>query len=242
MALKRILTTCLLAAVTAGSSFAQNSAEGDVSVVSDPPGAVATLEGEATVSGVTPARFRHNLAGDYRLVIRLHGYETYSTRVNLDPARPMELSVTLAARTQVKAALRSVVIPGWGQHYSGQKTKAAALLLLSAGSAVAYLIADGRFDDKYDVYQTKLQEYDATTNYDDLVRLQPGLAEAQREAYDAENVRRIALGVAAGVWAFNVLDNFLFFPHHPTGFRVKGLTLTPTADFQQVGLTVGTCF
>jgi hypothetical protein len=48
--------------------------------------------------------------------------------------------------------------------------------------------------------------------------------------------------VAVGVWAFNVLDNFLFFPDRPTGVRVKGLALTPTADLQQVGFTLSTSF
>jgi len=242
MALKRILTAFLTVVLTGGAGFAQSMSAGNVSVKSDPPGALASLEGEAVVAGVTPARFQYNLVGDYRLVVKLDGYETYRTHVSLDPSRPSEFIVTLSPRTKLKAALRSTVIPGWGQWYSGQKTKGTALMLLTIGTSVAALIADNRFDDKYDIYETKLAEYDAATSYDELVRLQPGLAEAQRKAYDAENVRRACIGLMAGVWAFNVLDNFLFFPHHPTGFRVKGLTFAPTADFGQVGLTLGTSF
>ncbi len=242
MALKRILATILVAVISSGSVLAQSVAGGDVAITSNPPGALATLEGEATVSGVTPARFRHLLIGDYRLVVRMYGYETYSTRVYLDPTRTMEFSVNLAPKTRVKAALRSMIIPGWGQYYSDQKTKAWTLALLAAGSAAAYLIADSRFDDKFDEYQTRLREYDATSSVDELHRLHPGLMAAQRDAWDAENARRVTIAVNVGVWALNVLDNLIFFPHHPEGFRVKGLTVKPTSDFRQLGLSLATNF
>jgi hypothetical protein len=242
MALKRILAIILISSLVAGASRSQTVPMGDLSVTSIPAGAIATLSGEAVVTGVTPARFRHLLVGEYRLDIRMYGYETHSSRVALDPARPLTISVTLTPKTRLKAALRSMVIPGWGQHYSGRRTKALAFALFSAGSAVAVLIADRNFDDEYGVYQTRLREYDAATTYDEQRHLHPGLIAAQSNAYDAENIRRITMGVAIGVWGLSFLDSFLFFPHKPVGFRIKGLTVAPTADFQQVGLSLVTKF
>lgn len=242
MALKRILATVLIVGLVADASRAQAVPMGDVSVTSTPAGAIVTLSGEAVVTGVTPARFRHLLVGEYRLDVRMYGYETHTSRVALSPARPLTISVTLTPKTRVKAALRSMVIPGWGQRYSGQRTKAFAFALFSAGSAVAVLIADRNFDNDYDIYQTRLREYDAATTYHEQKRLHPGLIAAQNDAYDAENVRRITMGVAIGVWGLNLLDALILFPHKPAGFRIKGLTLAPTANFQQVGLSLVTRF
>lgn len=238
MALKRILATILTISMVAGVGRAQSIASGDVSVTSTPAGAIATLSGESVVTGVTPARFRHLLVGEYRLDVRLSGYETFTTRVALDPARPSEISVTLTPKTRIKAALRSMVIPGWGQHYSARRSRALAFALFSAGSAVAVLIADREFDDEFQIYQNRLHEYDAATTYEEQRRLHPELIAAQNDAYDAENFRRITMGVAIGVWSLNLLDALIFFPHRPEGFRVKGLTVSPTADFQQVGLSL----
>lgn len=242
MALKRILATILILSLVAGMSRAQAVPMGDVSVTSTPTGAIATLSGEAVVTGVTPVRFRHLLVGEYRLDVRMYGYETHTSRVALDPARPLEIAVTLTPKTRFKAALRSMVIPGWGQRYSGQRSKAFAFALFSAGSAVAVLIADRNFDNDYDVYQTRLREYDAATTYEEQKRLHPGLIAAQNDAYDAENVRRITMGVAIGVWGFNLLDALVLFPSRQSGIRIKGLTLAPTANFQQVGLSLVTRF
>ena len=242
MTLKRILATILIISLVAGAGWSQTVPMGDLSVTSTPAGALTTLSGETIVSGVTPARFRHLLVGEYRLDVRMLGYETHSTRVALDPARPLEISVTLTPKTRFKAALRSMVIPGWGQHYSGRKTKALAFAMFSAGSAVAVLIADRTFDDEYDIYQTRLREYDAATTDEEQTRLHPGLITAQNDAYDAENIRRITMGVAIGIWGLNLLDALVLFPNHQSGIRVKGLTLAPTADFQQVGLSLVTRF
>ncbi|MDH3891477.1 MAG: DUF5683 domain-containing protein [candidate division Zixibacteria bacterium] len=242
MALKRILATILIIIIVAGAARSQTVPMGDVSVTSTPTGAIATLSGEAVVSGVTPARFRHLLVGEYRLDVRMFGYETHSTRVALDPARPLEIGVSLTPKSRTKAALRSMVIPGWGQRYSGRPTKAFAFALMSAGSAVAVWLADRSFDDEYEIYQTRLREYDAATTDMEQARLHPGLISAQNDAYDAENLRRITMGVAIGVWGLNLLDAFVLFPDHHAGIRVKGLTLTPTADLNQVGLSLVTKF
>ncbi len=242
MALKRILATILLIPLVAGTIRSQAVSMGDVSVISTPIGATATLSGETVVTGVTPVRFRHLLVGEYRLDVRMYGYESHSARVALDPALPLTIDVTLTPKTRFKAALRSMVIPGWGQRYSGQRSKAFAFAFLTAGSAAAVLIADRRFDDEYDTYQTRLREYDAATTDVEQERLYPGLIAAQNDAYDAENFRRITMGVAIGVWGLNLLDALIFFPHKPDGFRIKGLTVAPTVDFQQVGISLVTRF
>ena len=245
--LKRIFTLFLLLCAAALSApYAQETADGGLIVRSNPEGAEVTVEGDAIVSGVTPTFFQQGLIGQYRVQIKKYGYENYSTRVVLDPSRQMEISIDLSRKTGLKAAVRSLVIPGWGQRYGGQKSKGFLFHLLAAGSVTAYLIADHDFDKKYDRFQQREDAFDSASaagaGYADMERLYGELVDAQQKAYDAEEVRRVTIGVVAGVWALNLIDALFFFPDEGGTFSVKGLTVTPTADPNNVGLTLSRAF
>lgn len=241
----RIIFCSLIIGLTAGGLAAQAPTQGDLVVTTDPPGALVTLKGEATVSGVAPAHFRHLLIGEYRLIVKLDGHEKYSSLINLDPSQQTEIDVRLARKTRVKSAARSMFIPGWGQRYAGQGTKGYAFTMLAAGAAAAFLIADNDFDSKYDEFVDLRDRYDSLRVHgtvDELAALSPELNRTQDDAYDAENMRRITIGAAIGVWALNVIDALLFFPDNNASFRVKGLTVTPEADLKNMGVQLTWAF
>lgn len=242
MLLKRMLTKFLvIVSLIPGAVFAQASMSGDLTVSSSPAGAQVTLSGGAIVSGVTPARFRHLLIGNYKLTLKRHGYETYKTKILLDPSKQMEMNIKLSPKTRFKAAARSIFIPGWGQVYADQKLKGYAFTLLTASAVTAYFIADNDFNDKRDYFNEIKSRYDSLNthgNIEQLRSLYPLLVKAQDDAYDAENVRRITIGTVIGAWGLNVLDALFFFPEEKSTFSVKGLTVTPSADLTNVGLKV----
>jgi hypothetical protein len=132
-----------------------------------------------------------------------------------------------------------MVFPGWGQRYSDRKGKGLAFLLLSVGASAAYLVADHNFNIKYDRYDQRLNEYDRAVaqgaRHDDLVVLSSLLNDAQKDAFDMEDVRRFTIGAAAAVWGLNVLDALLSSPQRGGIVTVNDLTVTPTTD----GLTFG---
>ena len=236
-----IVVTMLMA----GSAVAQVGMTADITVRSNPQGAMVKFKGESIVSGVTPARFRHLLVGDYELTLKKHGYETYKTQIDIDPTKQMEIDVKLSPKTRFKTAVRSLFIPGWGQRYADKKTKGYAFTLLALGAGAAYLAADDEFDFRYAEYQKIQREYDSLSvagSVEDLRRVYPFLAAAQEKAYDAEDVRRITIGVAIGVWALNVIDALFFFPEEKGTFTVKGLTLHPSTDPDKPGLSVAMKF
>lgn len=241
--LKRIFTVVLLGlSLFPLTVEAQDSTQGGLIVRSSPEGAEVVLKGDAVVAGVTPTFFQHGLVGQYRVEIRKHGYETYKTGVVLDPTRQIEISADLSRKTGFKAAVRSMVFPGWGQRYGDQKTKGLVFHLLAAGSVAAYLITDHDFDNKYERFRDREAAYDsafaAGGSYADLQRMHEDLLDAQDRAYDAEDIRRISIGAVAGVWALGVIDALFFFPEERGTFTVKGLTVKPTADTESVGLTL----
>ncbi len=245
MTLKRILTAVLTTVSIPFLSSAQGSASGDVTVRSTPEGAHVTISGDVVVSGVTPARFRHLLIGDYKLVLKKSGYESYSTRVALDPTKQIEIDIRLSPKTRLKATVRSFFIPGWGQKYTDQKTKGYLIGALAIGSVLAYLAADDEFDYRYDLFLEKRDLFDSLRtagNIDDLRRLKPELDKVQDDAYDAENVRRAAIGAVIAVWGINLLDILFFYPEQRATFSIKGLAISPTADPNRVGLTISRRF
>lgn len=245
MTLKRILTAGMFVLIISSPALAQTSSEGSLTVTTNPPGALVTLTGEVVVSGVTPAIFRQTLAGLYKIELSRPGYEKYSSRLFLDPARVSSLDVSLSRKTRLKSLARSIIIPGWGQRYSDQKLKGTLLTTAAIGSVIAYFLVNDNFNEKMDIYKDKVSEYDfilRNGNYGDLALKHAELVDAQDEAYDAENKRRFAIGTVIGIWGINLLDALFFFPSYDGSFNVHGLSISPQTDNGQVGLTISRAF
>ncbi len=214
---------------------------GGLTVSTNPDGALVTLNGDIIVTGVTPTKFTHALVGFYKITIERYGYEKYNTKVILDPSKQMELNINLTPKTRFKSAIRSLVIPGWGQRYSSQNKRGFLYTFLAAASVWGYLVADDDFDTKYDRFKSLEAQYDelkVSGSTSQLEELLPILANAQDRAYDAENVRRAVIGAAIAVWSLSVLDALFFFPEEKGTFKVKNLTFTPEANLQNVGVNL----
>jgi hypothetical protein len=224
---------------------AQTSPPGNLTVRSNPPGADVRVDGEASAAGITPVTFNYPLIGPYDLRISKYGYETYKTRMALDPAKEMVVDIRLSPKTRFKAAARSVFIPGWGQRYAEQKTKGFFLHLLAAGSVTAFLITDHDFNTKFDRFDVLRAEYDSAkaTESNEKMQIRYNLLyDAQKRAYDAENARRISIGSLIAVWGLGVLDALLFTPEERASFSVKGIAFEPQAGPGVVGLRLSKSF
>lgn len=236
--------TLLLSATLTFSLAAQE--EGSLEVVTNPPGAAATVKGDAQVSAITPAEFRFPMVGEYKLTIKKSGYENYSTKLLLDPTTPLRVDVDLIPKTGFKAAVRSMFVPGWGQAYTGQKTKGATWAVLFSGAVAAYFVADQDFGNKKDDFEQSKKDLDEAlasgAGGSEIERLWNARNQAQEEAYDAETMRRISIGAAAGVWGLNVLDALLFTRTERGTFNIKGVGVTPSTDGETVSLNLSKAF
>lgn len=245
MLLKRILATLLCCSLLPSVVDAQ-TATGSVTVVTDPGGAEVVLEGDIKVSGVTPTTFRQTLIGKYDVTVKRRGYETYRTDIVIDPSRPSRLDIALSPKTRLKAAVRSMFIPGWGQHYAEQTAKGRLFHVLAAGSIAAYLVADHNFDLRYEKYERRRDEFDAAVaegaGREELDRRLAALTDAQDEAFDYEDYRRISIGAVIGVWSLSVLDALFFFPNDRSVFSVEGVDIQPSASLDRIGLSLSYSF
>jgi hypothetical protein len=216
---------CLMPAVLS----AQESSHG-FTVNSSPPGAEVSLIGLLTVSGLTPVSFTQGLEGNYRVTIKKHGYETYKSSIFLQPDRSLTLTARLRPKTRFKAAARSLIIPGWGQSYSGQKFKGLCFTLMAGGAITAFLLTDSDFHDKDDKYKATLDKYNSAENYQEKISLYSLVGITKNDAYHAENRRRISIGMTAGVWALSILDIFFFFPEDNGSVLVNTIGIKPDLE------------
>jgi hypothetical protein len=108
-------------------------------------------------------------------------------------AEPIELSLDFSKRAEIDASLRSMLMPGWGQHYNEQPTKA-WIVLGVFGVCVA-----GAF-----YYNNK-----AFSTYNDYK--QYGMIESKYyDDYQAQYLTsQIFTFAAIGVWLYGMIDAYV---------------------------------
>ncbi len=208
-------STFWLVLLFCSSLLAQPTLTPSVSIQTNPPGAEVRLDGNPSVTGISPTSFRYPLAGSYAVTIIRPGYETYRTRILIDPATPFTMSVDLSRKSAAKAAARSLFIPGWGQQYMGERTKGLLFHTLAVVSVGAFLLADNDFNVRRDRWLESTDAFDRAVERgatDELPSLQERVRVDQEEAYDAETKRWAAIGAVGAVWGLSVLDALLFSP------------------------------
>ncbi len=223
-----IFLLCLLPAILT----AQEASEG-FTVTTSPPGAEVSLIGAVTLNGITPVTFKQGLEGNYQVRVTSFGYETYKSSVFLQTGKLMTLTVRLHPKTVLKAAARSLLIPGWGQSYAGQKGKGTLLTLAAVGAVASFLVADANFTNKENEYNDMVTSYRNALTYDQKQLIYSSLKGARKSAYDAESVRRITIGAVIAVWGLNLLDVIFFFPEDNGSLVVNSVSFKP--DFEQGG-------
>jgi hypothetical protein len=233
-----ILSLGLLAAPYTAS--AQDA--GNVIINSNPQGAVVKLIGEMTLSGITPVKFDRSLSGKYKIEVVREGFEKYRSVTYFTEKQASQLDIKLTPKTRAKAFVRSMIIPGWGQKYYGNSTKAGFYLLAIAASSAGYFIVRDDYNTKVDSYNAAKAAYVSARRWSDLSTLGQQLYDAQKKANDAENRVNIAIGVVAGLYALNVLDCLLFFPENDSFTEYKALTARPEISPNQVGITLSLKF
>lgn len=211
-----LCATTLLALALIGPAAAQ-TADGTAElpalvITSEPPGAVVTLRGPYQWVGQTPWQLFREVSGRYQVEAQLPGYEPYRGEVVLGAGGVRQFNIKLSKRTRVKAGMRSLLVPGWGQFYYGSRPKGVLMVLAATGAVAALVWSDVRYQDKLDVFNDRKHAYESSTHLEEFPALRARAQAASDDADEAYNRRQTFLGVTAGVWALSFLDAIFFFP------------------------------
>ncbi len=195
-------------------AFAQGQG---VVVDSAPPGAVVELIGQTIYRGVTPWTLDRGLSGTYEVRAYKAGYDEWNGYALLSPARRDSLFIRLSRKTPLGAGLRSAIVPGWGQFYTGQKAKGTLFLAAELGALTGVLWANEKRDDAQSDYIEARLEYLAATQVDDI----DDAFVAMRAAFDEldrwHEKRKQWSYAAAAIWLANILDATVLFPSPSQG-------------------------
>jgi hypothetical protein len=233
---KWVLFISVLVAVLPTMLAAQDQDQPYVTVRSNPSGCTVVLSGDITVAGITPTTFSQRLTGHYEIKAHRHGYEAYNSTVVLAGDDATTIQIELSPKTRLKAGFRSLVIPGWGQRYSGESTRGTMLTIGTALAAVTAGILYLDFDDKRDAYDDILSRYQATREVTERRAMADRLYQTQQEAYDAEEAKNIAVGILAGIWIYNVIDAVVFFPDFAIDIYGTSVSLEPQISPDAINL------
>ncbi|UCE66440.1 MAG: PEGA domain-containing protein [Candidatus Zixiibacteriota bacterium] len=198
------------------SAVAQD--ESNTIITTSPPGATVYLRGELDLVANTPASLPSNITGRYKAEITRPGYETWKGDLTFVPGSPNSVDIELSKKTRVKAMLRSLLIPGWGQIYSGDKLRGYLFTAGTIAAAATVFHLDRNLDKKLTDYDMARSDYNSATAIEDRIALKSYLDNKQRDAYNAETDRNTALAIGAALWGYNILDAILFFPESDAYF------------------------
>jgi hypothetical protein len=181
---------------------------------------------------------------EYNLPVGVHqvkvvqsGYESRSGRVPIGKYRSYTFNGALKRKSNGKALLRSIIIPGWGQAYQEKRVQRWLYPVLFFGSLGLsyYTIQDyNAAIDEYDQSRTAyLSAYAAA----DINRYGNEMDQAYQDVESKEQQRNTMFAITGAIWLWNIVDIFLLPPGYQgrmqlSGFgRSIGLTTTFPLDF-----------
>jgi len=206
-----ILAVAALAPTATG--WAQSpSGSGGVVITSSPEGAVVELVGDMTLRGVTPWRLDRPVSGTYEVRAYKRGYEDWEGYTLLSVTRQDSVFIRMSRKTPTSAGIRSAILPGWGQFYTGQNGKGASFLLAEAAAVTVVAWAEVERYDAHRAYDDALRIY---RNADEVDETEQAYLEVLRRYDELKkwHDRRNLVGyIAIAIWAANVADAVFLSP------------------------------
>ena len=139
------------------------------------------------------------------------------------------VSITAASvvkgKSRFDAMIRSAVMPGWGQFYSGKKMMGWAFLggeLTAAGLAFSAYSAYSTANSNLTAFN---QQYNNATDPVQIADLRSKPLQAEADQLSSNDQMTMMIYAAGGLWAINVVHAFLTGPKADTASRSSGFDL-----------------
>ena len=240
MKLIRIILFCVISLLLKSTSINAQITKlpsGGFTISTVPQGATIRVEGE--IIGKTPCQFPYQLNGHYTLRADKEGYERWNKVIDFSLIKD-SISISLKPKTRFKAALRSFIIPGWGQLYSVRSFIGKLYLTMQITSLASLGISHLNYENRRDEYD-KMRIYynNQSKSYSNEAEARIKLINAYNKLDDAHQYRTIILYSAIGIYALNLLDSIIFFPDKGRDIDILGINIAqPQISFGQANITL----
>jgi TolB-like protein len=125
---------------------------------------------------------------------------------------PNYSEVAVKSKSKAGAMMRSVVLPGFGQLYSGRKISGFSFLLLEAGMIGLVFKSNSDYASFQTEYDTQLANYVAATVPADIASYKLLVDQARTDMSGANDQLALFSAAAGGLWLINVVHAFLTGP------------------------------
>jgi TolB-like protein len=142
--------------------------------------------------------------------------------LGLDPPRALKKkrnqgipdysAAAVKAKSKTGALMRSMVLPGFGQLYSGRKISGFSFLLLEAGMIGMAAKSNSDYASFQTEYDTQLANYNAATVPADIASYKALVDQARTDMTGANDQLTLFFAAAGGIWLINAIHAFLTGP------------------------------
>ena len=115
-------------------------------------------------------------------------------------------------KTKVGALMRSLVVPGFGQIYSGKKGSGFTILLLEAGMVGMAAKSNNDYLAFQTEYNTQVVNYNAATVPADIASYKALVDQARSDMMASNDQLNLFIYASAGLWAVNTIHAFFVGP------------------------------
>ena len=201
-------------------------------VVGSPMGAQLTFNG--SVIGTIPLNDFQVLPGKYKLKVSALGFETADNSIKINIAETKLINIHLSQKKHSKAIIRSILIPGLGQRYSGKKLKSFFFPFMELAAIGGIIGAELKYDNEAIQYSESIQKYQSAVSTYEIDSTRNQMEQCYISANNAKNQRNIAIGISAGIWIWNIVDVLIWGPKSQNDKRMGSNSNLPKLHFSTI--------
>ncbi len=127
-------------------------------------------------------------------------------------------------QARIRALVRSSILPGWGQYYSGRKTWGWVWLGSELAIGGLAYMSYAKFNDTYDKFENVYANYDAATDHAEIAGLKVKAKKVLDEEFAANEDLKMVAYAGGAVWIANMIHAYISGPvqknivHKKSGF------------------------
>jgi hypothetical protein len=176
--------------------------------------------------GSLPVSAKPLKPGYHRVQVRATGYEAVRYDMNFSPDENKNLNVYLQPKLRGKAMLRSLFLPGWGQMYADKKLRTVAYPVFQLTAIGAALWTNSRYNKAIDKFEVAKIGYAEAFTLEDVDQTWKTLGAKSQDIKTAKSQRTMVIGVAVGMWLWNIIDAAIWPPQTAADNESKGIGLS----------------
>ena len=150
--------------------------------------------------------------GQHTVEVMKRGYYAYDRTFIINRSDPVSLNIDLEPKSKTSAVLFSMVIPGTGQYYSGNKSKGIFMSVTFITCLAGGYILNSIYEDERKKFQNYQSVYEQTIDVNLISESHSRMMNSYDKMKNMHDFAAIAAACAGTIWLYSLFDNLFFFP------------------------------